>query len=255
MDGYFQFCEKRIFPCFCSHLFESTTAVEHAGQMRGHFTMDGGSGKDVSLFFDHFFRWSHDAVFPRDLSLPPWLQSTPCAYADDFLVTASSFRTLMPLLLFVSLTGLLSIVQKRFCGWVADTCPDFGEMDISRVANYVGAMISPDGHLHRWTASRHKFVKVSRGIMESSTNLVEHLVDYKIYAFSVPRKHYGVHCCTWRGNPQAKISGFTTLGSWIIRRFSYTYVDGILWTGVRQRRTWGPHHESRDTIRKFKRHA
>ena len=175
MDGYFEFCEKRTFRCFCSHFFESFTAVEHAGQIRGHVTMDGGvrqgcliSGFLFTMTFGPIFRWSHDAVFPRDLSLPAWLQPTPCAYADDFAVTASSLRTLMSLLLFLSMTELLSTIKKRYCKSVVDTCPDFGDMNITRVAKYVDAMISPDGYRHRWTASRHKFLRRSA---EESWNL------------------------------------------------------------------------------------
>ena len=57
--------------------------------------------------------WSYLQIIVRcsifkDNSLSAWLQSTPCVYVDDFSVTAPSFRTLMPLLLFVSLTELLS---------------------------------------------------------------------------------------------------------------------------------------------------
>ena len=91
----------------------------------------------------------------------------------------------MSLLLFVSLTELFSVIKKRYCGCVVDTCPDFGEMNITRVTKYVGVMISPDGNLHRWTECRHKFAKVCRGIMKSSTNFLESLVDYKIYVISV----------------------------------------------------------------------
>ena len=38
--------------------------------------------------------------------------------------------------------------------WISDTCEEFRDMQIVRHAKYVGTMIGPDGHLHRWTAHR-----------------------------------------------------------------------------------------------------
>ena len=55
-------------------------------------------------------------VFPREDSLPALLQPTPRVYADDFAVTASSFRTLMSLLLFVSLTELFLMGRRHLSG-------------------------------------------------------------------------------------------------------------------------------------------
>ena len=118
---------------------------------------------------------------------------------------------------------------------------------------YVDVMISPVDYLHRWVESRHKFLKVCRGIMESSTNFLESLIDCKVYAISVLSfKDY--IAAFWRDNPQGIISDFPMLSSWVIQRFSYTCVDDRLWTGtdidVRD-----PYHQSRDTIGKFKWHA
>ena len=35
--------------------------------------------------------------------------------------------------------------------WILENCEEFGEMQIVRHAEYVGTMIGPNGHLHRWT--------------------------------------------------------------------------------------------------------
>ena len=37
-------------------------------------------------------------------------------------------------------------------------CEEFRDMQIVRHAKYVGTMIGPNGHLHRWTAPRKKFM-------------------------------------------------------------------------------------------------
>ena len=38
--------------------------------------------------------------------------------------------------------------------WISENCEEFREMQIVRHAKYVGTMIGPDGHLHRWSAPR-----------------------------------------------------------------------------------------------------
>ena len=38
--------------------------------------------------------------------------------------------------------------------WISENCVEFREMQIVRYAKYVGTMIGPDGHLHRWSAPR-----------------------------------------------------------------------------------------------------
>ena len=43
--------------------------------------------------------------------------------------------------------------------WISETCEEFRDMQIVRHATYVGAMIGPSGHLHRWTAPRRKFMQ------------------------------------------------------------------------------------------------
>ena len=40
--------------------------------------------------------------------------------------------------------------------WLSDNCEDFREMQVIRYAKYVGTMIGPDGHIHRWAAHREK---------------------------------------------------------------------------------------------------
>ena len=50
---------------------------------------------------------------------------------------------------------------------------------------YVGVMIGPHGHLHRWTAARKKFIQRVMKINASTKSLVERLCDFKIYAISV----------------------------------------------------------------------
>ena len=51
--------------------------------------------KRVPMAFDPILRWPQDSAIPRDPGLPEFLQAVSCAYADDFAVAASTFRTLM----------------------------------------------------------------------------------------------------------------------------------------------------------------
>ena len=83
----------------------STTAVERAGRVRGHFAMARDvrhgcpvSGVPFTMAFDSIFTWLHDAVTPRDLTLSAWLQPIPCAHDGDFADAAPSVRTLMPVI-------------------------------------------------------------------------------------------------------------------------------------------------------------
>ena len=39
-------------------------------------------------------------------------------------------------------------------GWVSTNCEEFREMKIVKYAKFVGTMIGPGGHIHRWTAPR-----------------------------------------------------------------------------------------------------
>ena len=71
--------------------------------------------------------------------------------------------------------------------WVVRKCPGVEERKMTTVAKYVGALFGPDGHLHRLTAPRDTFVKARRKINESSESMVERLVEFKIYTFSVLR--------------------------------------------------------------------
>ena len=58
-------------------------------------------------------------------------------------------------------------------------------MQIVRHAKFVGTMIGPNGHLHRWTAPRKKIIQRVMKINPSTKSLVERLCDFKIYAISV----------------------------------------------------------------------
>ena len=59
-------------------------------------------------------------------------------------------------------------------------------MQIVRHAKYVGTMIGPNGHLHRFTAPQKKFVQRVMKINASAKSLVERLCEFKIYAISLP---------------------------------------------------------------------
>ena len=69
--------------------------------------------------------------------------------------------------------------------WILENCEEFREMQIVRHAKYVGTMIGPNGHLHRWTALRKKIIQRVMKINASTKSLVERLCDFKIYAISV----------------------------------------------------------------------
>ena len=44
--------------------------------------------------------------------------------------------------------------------WISENCDEFRETQNVRHAKYVGTMIGPNGHLHRWTALRKKSYNV-----------------------------------------------------------------------------------------------
>ena len=69
--------------------------------------------------------------------------------------------------------------------WISENCEEFREMQIVRHAKYVGTMIGPRGHLHRWTVARKKFIQRVVTINASTKSLVEQLCDFKIYTISV----------------------------------------------------------------------
>ena len=53
------------------------------------------SGFLFAMAFDPIFRWLHDSIITRNPAAPDFLQPSPCAYADDLEVAASSFQCLM----------------------------------------------------------------------------------------------------------------------------------------------------------------
>ena len=149
-----------------------------------------------------FLRWLHDAALPRDRSLPAYLQPFACAHADDYAVSAPSFRILMPATVLVVrsidlITGMTantksvnvcrtgttlarlpaSNCDKLFCFSWNEGCK------ICQI--YIGATIVPEGYLHRWTAPGNKFTRVCSEITSSPKLLVERMVDYKAYALPV----------------------------------------------------------------------
>ena len=108
---------------------------------------------------------------PRNPAGLDFLQPTQCAYADDLAVAAPSFRefltALAPAFQTVDRIAGLNLNHRKCCwvqygserresllNWLSDNCQDFREMQIVRFAKYVGTMIGPDGHIHRWTAHR-----------------------------------------------------------------------------------------------------
>ena len=134
------------------------------------------SGFLFAMAFDPIFRWNQDAIIPRNSAAPDLLQPVPCAYADDIAVAASSFRLLMsalsPAFKVVDQTAGLNLNHRKCCweqcgsescqsslDWVAPNCEEFREMKIVEYAKYVGTMIGPEGHSHRWTAPRQKIIQ------------------------------------------------------------------------------------------------
>ena len=144
------------------------TEVELAGKTRGQFLMARsvrqGCLASVFLFgmaFDPIFRWLHGSVITRDPAAPDFLQPAPCAYADDFTVQGSSFRSLMNALspafeVVDSVAGLnlnhrkCSWVQhgndrcQDLLEWVSTNCEEFREMKIVKHAKHVGTLIGPE---------------------------------------------------------------------------------------------------------------
>ena len=159
---------------------DSITHVELAGAERGHFLMARGvrqgcpaSGFLFAVAFDPIFRWLQESIIPRNVDNLESLQPTQCAYADDLAITSSSFRELMLVLApaFRSIDCIvgLNLNYRKCCWvqygneehdslrtWISETCAEFCDMQIVRHAKYVGTMIGPTGHLHRWTAPRKK---------------------------------------------------------------------------------------------------
>ena len=129
------------------------------------------SGFLFAMAFDPIFRWLQDAIIPRNPAGLDFLQQAKCAHADHLAVAALSFRDLMtalaPAFETVDQRVGLNLNHRKCCwvqcgsercespfNWLTDDWEDFREMQVVLVANYVGTMIGPDGHIHRWTARR-----------------------------------------------------------------------------------------------------
>ena len=157
---------------------DSTTHVEFAGTDRGQSLMARGvrqgcpaSGFLFAMAFDQIFRWLQESIIPRNPDNLEFVQPAQCAYADDLAVASLSFRVLMTALApaFRSVDSIagLNLDYRKCCWvhnsteesdslrtWISENCEEFREMQSVRHAKYVGTMIGPDGHLHRWTAPR-----------------------------------------------------------------------------------------------------
>ena len=157
---------------------DSITHVVFAGAERGQFLMARGvrqgcpeSGFLFAMPFDPILRWLQESIVPRNVDNLEFLQPAPCAYADDIAIASSSFRDLMVVLApaFRSIGNIagLNLNVRKSCWveygndelaslrtWISEYCEEFREMQIVRHAKYVGTMIGPHGHLHRWTAPR-----------------------------------------------------------------------------------------------------
>ena len=153
---------------------DSITHVEFAGADRGHFLMARGERQGCpasAISFDPIFRWLPETTIPRNTDNLDFLQLARCAYADDLAVASSSFRELMcalaPAVRSVYYIAGLNFNYCKCCWvqygtegreylrtWISENCEEFRDMQIVRHAEYVGTMIGPDGHLHRWSAPR-----------------------------------------------------------------------------------------------------
>ena len=160
------------------------------------------SGLLFAIAFDPIFRWLQESIVPRNVDNLEFLQPAQCAYADDLAIAFSSFRELMvvlaPAFRSVDYVAGLNLNFRKCClvqygndelasvrTWTSENCEEFREMQIGRHAEYVGTMIGPNGHLHRWTAHQKKFIQRVMKINASTKSLVERLCDFKIYAISV----------------------------------------------------------------------
>ena len=183
----FHVLEKAELPRFmCRFLqsiyVDSNTEVEFAWENRGHFLMTMGRQARLSSEWFPICKWrsiqsfdgSRTRSFQKTLPFQTFFnQPSPCAYADDFAVAASSFRLLMtalsPAFVVVDRVAGLTLDHRKCCwvqygsdschellNWVVTNCEEFRETKIVKYAKYVGTMIGPEGYLHRWTAPREK---------------------------------------------------------------------------------------------------
>ena len=102
--------------------------------------------------------------------------------------------------------------RESLLRWLSHNCEDFRKMQVVRYARYVGTMIGPDGHIHRWTAPRKIIQRVLK-INASTKSLVERLCDFKIYAVYV-LSYIGSVCAPDKAALKAEADAFqcTTAG-------------------------------------------
>ena len=160
---------------------DSTTHVEFAGAARGQLPYGQRCKTGLSSEWFPFLQWpltlSSDGPkrFLSQGTLTTWISCSlsQCAYADDLAVASFSFRGLMTALhhqrfnLWISLLAL-NLNYRKCCWvqygtegreslrqWISENCEEFREVQIVRHDKYVGTMICPGGHIHRWSASRN----------------------------------------------------------------------------------------------------
>ena len=187
----------------------SITHVEFAGAERGQFFVAKGvrqgchaSGFIFAMAFDPIFRWLQETIIPKNPDNLDFLQPAQCAYADDLAVAPSSFRELMPALApaFRSVDSIagLNLNYHKCCwvhygteerdslqAWILENCEEFREMQIVRHAKYVGTMIGPDGHLHRWTAHRRFMRFLYCALLDLFVHQIRQLSRLRTMLFSV----------------------------------------------------------------------
>ena len=113
------------------------------------------------------FRWLLEAIIPRNLAGLDLFRAAPCAYAGDFAVAVSSLGRLMtaPTLAFKVVDPIAGLNLHAFgCKTAVKVanlfgCEQFRKMKMVRYAKHVGTTIGPEGHIHRWTTFRMKFIQ------------------------------------------------------------------------------------------------
>ena len=119
------------------------------------------------MAFDLVFRWLQETGIRRNPDNQDFFHPTQCADADDFAGASSSIRELIYALA-LAFRSVDYIAGLSWCGneehdslrtRISETCEEFRELHTARHAEYVGTMIGPDGHIHRWTAPRKIWCK------------------------------------------------------------------------------------------------
>ena len=81
---------------------------------------------------------------------------------------------------------------------VATNCENFERMKIAKYAKYVGTMIGPEGHVHRWTAPRKIIEQQIWRIVQESRGEIVRVQDRCRFCIWV----FWIHTRTGLSNPQ-----------------------------------------------------